>query len=58
MTFNIWRFTDGKSGHDTQSIGLCTAIEKLKKCERFDIPVNSLINNFSHSFVQTISTRR
>ena len=48
MTFNIWRFTDGKSGHDSQSSGLCTAIEKLKACKRFDIPVDSLLDSFSH----------
>jgi uncharacterized protein len=45
MAFNIWRITDGKAGHDSQSIGLCNAIEQLKTCERFDIPANSLINN-------------
>jgi uncharacterized protein len=46
MTFNIWRFTDGKPGHDSQSIGLCAAIEKLKTCERFDIPVDPFFESF------------
>jgi uncharacterized protein len=45
MAFNIWRITDGKAGHDSQSIGLCNAIERLKACKRFDIPVDSLLNN-------------
>jgi len=48
MTFNIWRFTDGKAGHDSQSIGLCNAIRKLKTCKCFEIPVNSLLDSFSH----------
>ncbi len=45
MAFNIWRITDGKAGHDSQSIGLCNAIEQLKSCERFDVPVDSLLNS-------------
>ena len=45
MAFNIWRFTDGKSGHDSQSTALCTAIEKLKSSERFDIPVDSFLDS-------------
>lgn len=48
MAFNIWRITDGKAGHDSQSIGLCDAIEKLQACSRFDIPVDSLIDNCRH----------
>ncbi len=45
MAFNIWRITDGKAGHDSQSIGLCNAIEQLNTCERFDVPADSLLNN-------------
>lgn len=45
MAFNIWRITDEKAGHDSQSIGLCNAIQKLKACQRFDIPVNSFPGN-------------
>jgi len=48
MAFNIWRITDGKAGHDSQSIGLCNAIEKLKPFERFDIPINSSLNAFKN----------
>jgi uncharacterized protein len=51
MAFNIWRLTDGKAGHDSQSIGLCKAIEKLKTCERFDISTNSLLNNGINFFL-------
>ena len=29
MILNIWRVTDGKSGHDSQSTGLCQAIANL-----------------------------
>jgi uncharacterized protein len=45
MALNIWRITDGKAGHDSQSIGLCNAIGKLKECEVFNIPANSLFDN-------------
>jgi uncharacterized protein len=45
MAFNIWRITDGKAGHDSQSVGLCDAIARLITCERFDIPANSLLTN-------------
>ena len=45
MAFNIWRITDGKAGHDSQSIGLCNAIAKLKPCERFDIAVDCFLTN-------------
>lgn len=45
MAFNIWRITDGKAGHDSQSIGLCTAIERLKPCKRFDISASSVFSN-------------
>lgn len=45
MAFIIWRITDGKAGHDSQSIGLCNAIEKLTSSERFDVPADSLFDN-------------
>ena len=41
MTLNIWRFTDGKPGHDSQSIGLCNAISEIKKCNILDIETDS-----------------
>ncbi|HIF50666.1 MAG TPA: nucleoside-diphosphate sugar epimerase [Thiotrichaceae bacterium] len=45
MAFNIWRITDGKAGHDSQSIGLCNAIESLQPCKRFDIPADNFLAN-------------
>ncbi len=45
MAFNIWRFTDGKPGHDSQSIGLCAAIEKQISCHCFDIPIAPVLKN-------------
>ncbi len=48
MAFNIWRITDGKAGHDSQSIGLCNAIENLKDCKCFDIPVETAFTNFKN----------
>ncbi len=44
MKLNIWRFTDGKSGHDSQSNGLCTAINELLPIKKFDLSADSLIN--------------
>lgn len=48
MALNIWRFTDGKPGHDSQSIGLCDAIGRLIAVSRFDIEANSIFDCFSH----------
>ncbi len=47
MALTIWRFTDSKPGHDSQSIGLCSAIEQLKPCRRFDISAISSINSIA-----------
>ena len=44
MTLNIWRFTDEKPGHDSQSIGLCNAISEIKECNIFDIESDSAFN--------------
>lgn len=35
----IWRITDGKAGHDTQSLGLTTAMSVLTPCRIHDIKV-------------------
>tara|TARA_R110002096_G_scaffold263262_2_gene456857 strand:+ start:35049 stop:35954 length:906 start_codon:yes stop_codon:yes gene_type:complete len=48
MALNIWRFTDSKPGHDSQSIGLCDAIGRLTTVSCFDIDVSSIFVNFSH----------
>lgn len=45
MTLNIWRLSDSKPGHDSQSIGLCNAIERLHACRRFDISVESSLRD-------------
>lgn len=46
MALNIWRITDGKAGHDSQSTGLCNAIKRIKSCECFDIAAGSSISHF------------
>lgn len=48
MTLNIWRFTDGKPGHDSQSTGLCTAIKKLKPGKHFDIKIESTFRSLNN----------
>lgn len=35
----IWRLTDGKRGHENQSLGLCLALARQLKVDRHDIPV-------------------
>lgn len=45
MALVIWRITDGKAGHDSQSVGLCHAIEKLKPCEYIDISADNFFSN-------------
>lgn len=52
MAFNIWRITDGKAGHDSQSIGLCNAIKRLKACECFEIPVEPALTNYKNFFLK------
>lgn len=53
MALNIWRFTDGKPGHDSQSIGLCEAIERLKPSKRFDIQIEPAFKSFKHFLFKT-----
>ena len=35
----VWRFSDGKAGHDSQSLGLVDALKRLTRIECYDIPV-------------------
>jgi mitochondrial fission protein ELM1 len=40
----IWRFIDGKAGHDKQSLGLVENLKNQIKCRVFDFNVQSQIN--------------
>ena len=42
----IWRLSDGKSGHDKQSIALVKNLVNISKCRVFDINVKDLNNSF------------
>ena len=42
----IWRLTDGKQGHDKQSLALVKNINDITRCKVFDINVKSLSNPF------------
>ncbi len=42
MSVTIWRVTDGKAGHDTQSQGLCAALSQLSECQTFDVLASSI----------------
>ena len=35
----VWRFSDGKAGHDSQSLGLVDALKRQTPIECYDIPV-------------------
>ena len=35
----VWRFSDGKAGHDSQSLGLVDALKRRIRIECYDIPV-------------------
>jgi len=37
----VWRFSDGKAGHDSQSLGLVDALNRRTRIECYDIPVRS-----------------
>lgn len=36
----LWRFTDGKPGHEKQTLGLCRALARLVPIYRADLPVS------------------
>ena len=44
MKLNVWRFSDGLSGHDAQSNGLCLAIKEIVSIEQFDLDIDSIKN--------------
>ena len=35
----VWRFSDGKAGHDNQSLGLVDALKRQTRIDCYDIPV-------------------
>jgi mitochondrial fission protein ELM1 len=39
MTTIVWRFSDGKAGHDAQSLGLLRALQERVGVSAFDIPL-------------------
>ena len=40
----IWRFIDGKAGHDKQSLGLVESLKNQTKCRVFDFNIQSQTN--------------
>lgn len=43
----IWRLTDGKPGHQSQSLGLAQALQRMRACQMIDIPVSGKLAPFS-----------
>ena len=37
----VWRISDGKPGHDNQSLGLVDALQRRTPVHSYDIPVRS-----------------
>jgi len=37
----VWRFSDGKAGHDSQSLGLVDALKRRTRIDAYDIPVRT-----------------
>ena len=35
---SVWRISDGRRGHDSQSLGLVQALGRLTPCQTFDVP--------------------
>lgn len=46
MSVTLWRFTDGKPGHDVQSAGLARALSKATELAVCDIPVQGGARGF------------
>lgn len=44
----IWRVTDGRAGHDTQSSGLQRAFAALRDCTCHDLPAEPVTGNLWH----------
>ena len=42
----IWRLTDGKPGHESQSLGLAHALQRMRPCQLIDIPVSGKLAPF------------
>ncbi|WP_438971543.1 mitochondrial fission ELM1 family protein [Methylophaga sp.] len=43
----IWRLTDGKPGHENQSLGLARALQRIRRCQVIDIPVSGKLKPFA-----------
>ena len=41
MSTIVWRFSDGKPGHDVQTLGLAQALRAQADVEIFTLPVDS-----------------
>jgi mitochondrial fission protein ELM1 len=46
LSVTVWRFVDGKAGHDAQSQGLVTALQERLEVSVFDIPVDKNVSGF------------
>lgn len=52
QTLIIWRFSDGKAGHDEQSRGLVAALQGLANCRSYDLGVSAGICLVGHSLLK------
>ena len=50
----IWRFTDSRAGHDSQSLGLVSALTELCDCEVHEIGVPFELENYWQAFQKNL----
>lgn len=49
---HVWRFTDGKRGHENQTRGLIDALSHLRPVQEFEIPHDSATGNLLNSLLR------
>lgn len=48
----IWRFSDGRAGHDAQSMGFVRALSELVDCESYDIGLPFPFSNYAYGLIK------
>lgn len=52
----IWRISDGRAGHDTQSKGLVMALNRIKACDCYDIDISDKKYGIWHLLFKQFTT--
>ncbi len=51
----IWRFSDGRAGHDAQSKGLISALSDLIECDNYELPVPLPLSSYGRGLFKNSS---